>query len=83
MTTDSPSLPPIEWEPYFLRGARCRMRDFIVRGSVEFELCAEGGHYVIRRTERKGDQVVSVTETARGRQHEAEAVWARIVHGLP
>ncbi|MEV0348613.1 hypothetical protein AB0H88_22790 [Nonomuraea sp. NPDC050680] len=58
------------------------MKESIVRGDVEYELCTEGGKYVIRRTERKGDRVV-MTETARGCQRDAEAVWVRIVHALP
>ncbi|WP_344921216.1 hypothetical protein [Streptosporangium oxazolinicum] len=57
------------------------MKQFVVRGDVEYELCAEGGNHVVRRTERKGGRV-TMTETARGSQRDAEAVWGRIVHGL-
>jgi hypothetical protein len=58
------------------------MSKFVVRGDVEFELCAEGGHYVVRRTERKGGRVV-MTETARGRRRDAEAVWLKIINNPP
>lgn len=79
--TASPDLSAdLEWRPYYLQGAVSRMRQFIVRGAVEYELCAEGGQWVIKRTERKGNKTV-ITETARGRQRDAEAVWARIVYG--
>lgn len=38
---------------------------------------AEGGQYVIRRTVRRGTRAV-VTETARGRARDTEAVWTSI-----
>ena len=68
----------LEWDPYDSRGTRSRVKAFVVRGNVEYELCVEGGQYVIRRTVRKGGRVV-VTETARGGERVAAAVWSSII----
>ncbi|MFI7144405.1 hypothetical protein ACIBO2_05770 [Nonomuraea sp. NPDC050022] len=56
------------------------MKQFFVRGNVEYELCAEGGQYVIKRTERKNGHVV-VMETARGYRRDTEDVWKSIASG--
>lgn len=73
-------LPALEWRRYDARGTRPRVRAFVVRGTVEYELCAEGGQAVIRRTVRNGARV-TVSETARGLTRETEAVWALISIG--
>jgi hypothetical protein len=70
----------LEWTEYDSRGMISRMRKFFVRGNVEYELCAEGGQYVIKRTERKNGHLV-VMETARGRKADVEDVWGSIATG--
>lgn len=70
----------LEWRPYVARVPRPKVREFFTRGKVEYELCLEGGLYVIRRTDRR-KKAVRVHETARGpRQRTAEA-WRRLVSG--
>lgn len=70
----------LDWRPYDSRGTRSKVRDLVAFGAVEYELCLEGGLYVIRRTDRR-KKAVRVHETARGpRQRTAEA-WKLIVSG--
>ncbi|MEV1240752.1 hypothetical protein [Nonomuraea sp. NPDC049750] len=70
----------LTWTEYDSRGMASRMKQFFVRGNVEYELCAEGGQYVIKRTERKNGHVV-VMETARGYRRDTEDVWKSIASG--
>ncbi|AWS45005.1 hypothetical protein [Streptosporangium sp. 'caverna'] len=65
-------LPVLEWTRYVPRGNTSRVRAFIVRGAVEYELCAEGGQMVIRRT------VLVISEAARGRVSDAQEIWKAI-----
>lgn len=67
----------LDWRPYNSLGTRSRVMQIITRGSVELELCGEGGQWVIRRTERKGKRV-TVTETSRGRPRDVEDVWNQL-----
>ncbi len=59
------STPELDWSPYDSRGTASRVGEFVTHGKVEFELCCEGGLYMIRRTDRTGKRVV-VSEAGRG-----------------
>lgn len=70
----------LEWRPYSAHVLRPKVREFFTRGKVEYELCLEGGSYVIRRTDRRKPRV-KVEETARGYHRQAYAAWRRLVSG--
>jgi len=70
----------LEWRPYSAHVLRPKVRDHVTRGKIEYELCFEGGSYVIRRTDRSG-RTVRVEETARGYHRQAYAAWRRLVSG--
>lgn len=70
----------LEWRPYHAHVLRPKVREFFTRGKVEYELCLEGGSYVIRRTDRRKPRV-KVEETARGYHRQAYAAWRRLVSG--
>lgn len=70
----------LEWRPYNSHGTRSKVREIVTRGAVEYELCLEGGVYVIRRTDRHRN-AVKVHETARGLYRHTMDVWALIVSG--
>lgn len=63
----APGRSRFDWAPYHSCGSRAKIREFITRGSIEYEQCMEGGTYLIRRTERNGDaQAPTVMEIGRG-----------------
>ncbi|MFG1960364.1 hypothetical protein [Nonomuraea sp. NPDC049028] len=67
----------LEWTPYIKRVERSRVLEFVAMGRVEYELCGEGGQWVIRRTDRTNGPTV-VTESSRGRPRDVQEVWRRI-----
>ncbi|MGS2646414.1 hypothetical protein [Streptosporangium sp. G12] len=69
--------PALEWRPYTRQGRTSRVRAYVVRGVAEYELCAEGGQMVIRRTVRHGGRRI-ITEAARGRVCDVEEIWKSI-----
>jgi hypothetical protein len=74
----------VEWRPYDSRGVpRSRVKEFVTRGTVEYEQCVEGGSYVIRRTERdRTGEMIRITETGRGlTRRDALDLWKLIVMG--
>lgn len=73
------SSPDLDWSPYDSRGTASRVGEFVTHGKVEFELCCEGGLYVIRRTDRTGKRAV-VSEAGRGLSRpETLELWKLIV----
>ncbi|MEU7915800.1 hypothetical protein [Microbispora bryophytorum] len=70
----------LDWRPYDSRGTRSKVREILTFGRVEYELCLEGGLYVIRRTDRRKKAVV-VSETARGRYPDTMDAWKLIASG--
>ena len=70
----------LDWLPYDSRGTTSRVREFVTRGSVEWELCCEGGSYVIKRTVTRGERT-TVTEAARGRYRRTMDAWKLVVSG--
>lgn len=65
------------WTPFHDRGGTLRVREFFSRGSTEFELCAQGGQMLIRRTVRNGNRE-TVSEAARGRPADTRAAWLEV-----
>lgn len=70
----------LDWRPYDPRGTTSRVREIVTRGKVEFELCCEGGAYVIRRTVRRGDRA-TVSEAARGLYRRTMGAWKLVIEG--
>ncbi len=70
----------LDWRPYDSRGTCSRVRGIVKFGRVEYELCAEGGSYVIRRTDRR-EKLEKVHETARGTRVRALEIWELITSG--
>ena len=77
------SSPDLDWSPYDSRGTASRVGEFVTHGKVEFELCCEGGLYVIRRTDRTGKLVVVSEARAKDCRPETLALWKLIVIGDP
>ena len=75
LASGEPDAEEPTWRPYDARGTRSRVRAFLVAGAEEFELCAEGGLLVIRRTIRRKGRPPLVLETSRGRVRDTEEVW--------
>ncbi|MEV4575412.1 hypothetical protein AB0K16_19380 [Nonomuraea jabiensis] len=78
-----PDRPPdIDWRPYHARATRSRVREYVTRGAVEYELCVESGQYVIRRTDRRRKNRTTVSEVGREQSRQATlALWRLIMNG--
>lgn len=72
----------LDWRPYDSHGTTSRVRESVKRGAVEFELCCEGGSFVIRRTVRRGEKV-TITETARGLYRQTMEAWKLVTSEDP
>ncbi|MEV4081665.1 hypothetical protein AB0J43_15455 [Nonomuraea fuscirosea] len=73
--------PALDWRPYDSRGTRSRVREYVTRGKVEFELCSEGGQEIIRRTDRSGKRPV-VSEVGRSLTHrDTVDLWKLVMMG--
>lgn len=69
----------LDWTPYdSARGGRLRVRDIIIRGATEYELCAEGGQMLIRRIVRRNGSVIT-SEACRGLARHTEAAWSALM----
>jgi hypothetical protein len=72
----------IDWTAYNSRGTRSRVREFVTHGAIEYELCLEGGQYVIRRTDRRRPNHPTVVEAGRNLCRQAMLeLWRLIVEG--
>jgi hypothetical protein len=67
----------LDWRPYHLGGVNSRVLAHATSGHVEYELCGEGGRWLIRRTTRLNGST-TVEETSRGCPKDVAPVWAAI-----
>lgn len=69
----------LDWTPYdSARGGRLRVRDIIIRGATEYELCTEGGQMLIRRIVCRNGSVIT-SEACRGLARHTEAAWSALL----
>ncbi|MGN9838105.1 hypothetical protein ACTMTI_08280 [Nonomuraea sp. H19] len=76
-----PGYTPLRWDPIWSPGERVRVREYTCDCQPTFyELCQAGGLRFIRRTRRKGAEIL-IDECAHSRHVKTMIVWAKLLSG--